>query len=105
MPLPRISSPRVLWADLRAFMADRSRHQLIAAGLAVLMPVIIIIGFITDSRTNIAPGEQLIYVESWGLNRTDEEIIAQQKIDQAKKEAAQAERQRQFKEVERRFGM
>ena len=64
------------------------------------MPVVIIIGFITDARTNIAPGEQLMYVDSWSANRTDAEIIAEQKRRQAERETAQAERQRQFKKLE-----
>ena len=38
-------------------------------------------------------------------NRTDAEIIAQQKIDQAAKEAAQKERQRQFQKLEKQLGM
>lgn len=105
MPLPRPASPKALVADLRAFLAERSRHQVVAALLAVLMPAIIVVGFIVDARTNIAPGEQLIYVESWSANRTDEEIIAQQKKDQAAKEARTAERQRQFKELERKLGL
>ncbi|WP_324748959.1 hypothetical protein SH591_09735 [Sphingomonas sp. LY54] len=103
MALPRPASPRALWADLRAFTRERSRVQWIAAAVAVLMPVIIIIGFITDARTNIAPGEQLIYVDSWSTNRTDAEILAEQKRRQAEREAAQAERQRQFKRLEEKL--
>ena len=70
-----------------------------------MMPVIIVVGFYYDGQTNIMPGEQVIYVKSWSANRTDEEIIAQQKIDQANKEAAIAERQRQYQKVEKRLGM
>ena len=105
MPLPRPASPRVLWADIRAFMKQRSRHQWIAAVLAVFMPIAIIVTFYYDARTNILPGEQIVYAESWAANRTDAEIKAQQKIDQERKERAQAERQRQFKELERRLGI
>lgn len=105
MPLPRPASPRMLLADLRAFAQQRSRVQWIAAFVAVLMPIVIIWGFIKDGNTNIAPGEQIIYAESWSAERSDAQI----KIDQAKRqqdrEAAMAERQRQFKELGRRFGM
>ena len=105
MALPRPASPRVLLSDLRAFAQQRSRVQWIAAFVAVLMPIIIIWGFIIDGNTNIAPGEQIIYAESWSAERSDAQI----KIDQAKRqkqrEAAMAERQRQFKELGRRFGM
>lgn len=104
MPLPRPASPKALIADIRAFMAERSRHQLIAAGFAVLIPVLIIVMFLADANS-LKPGEDLVYVQSWSANRTDAEIIAQQKIDQKKKEAAQAERRRQFQQLENTLGM
>lgn len=105
MPLPRPSSPKAVLADLRAFFAERSQYRLVSAALAVMLPIIIIIGFVIDGNTNIAPGEQLIYVESWSADRSDEEILAAQKERQAEREAIQAERQRQFQELEKRFGM
>ena len=105
MALPRPASPKALIADLRAFFSERRPHQLVAAALAIAMPVIIVIGFIVDARTNIAPGEQLIYVESWRADRSDEEIKADQQRRQAEREAAQAERQRQFKQLEKQLGM
>lgn len=87
-------------ADLRAFIADRSRHQIVAAVLAVMMPIIFVFGFIIDANTNTLPGEQIVYVQSWSANRTDAEIIADQKKRQAEKEALQKERQRQFKKLD-----
>jgi hypothetical protein len=105
MALPRPASPKVLIADLRAFLAQRTRHQLFAAVFAVAMPVAIVAGFVIDSRTSIAPREELIFVDSWPASRTDAQIIAQQKIDRKKKAEQQAERQRQYKELERRLGM
>ncbi len=105
MALPRPASPRALIADLRAFARQRSRVQWIAALVAVLMPVVIIAGFIKDAKTNIAPGEQIIFVESWSGNRTDAEIKADQAKHLKEQEAQKAERQRQFKELERKFGM
>jgi len=105
MALPRPASPRALLADIRAFARQRSRHQLIAASMAVLMPLVILVGFYFDAQTNIMPREQIVYAESWSANRTDAEIIAQQKIDKERKERALAERQRQYKEVERKLGM
>ncbi len=90
---------------MRSFFRQRSRHQMIAAFFAVAMPIIIVVGFYFDSQTNILPGEQIVYVENWPATRTDAEIKAQQKIDQERLDEAIAERQRQFKEVERRLGM
>lgn len=105
MPLPRPVSPRAAWADLRAFARQRSRVQWIAALFAISMTVIILVGFYYDARTNIAPGEQVIYVDSWSANRTDAEIVAAQKERQEQREAIAAERQRQFEKLERRFGI
>lgn len=105
MPLPRPASPRALWADFRAFTRERSRYQWIGLLFAVAMPTIIIIGFYFDAKTNILPDEQIIYAESWSANRSDAEIIAQQKIDlQREKEAAEA-RQRAYQRLEKRLGM
>lgn len=102
VPLPRPSGPRGLLADLRAFFASREKPQLIAGALAVLLPALIFAGFVYDSK--IPPPEPvIIYAEGWRADRTDAEIVAQQKIDQARREAALKERQRQFKELEQRL--
>ena len=92
-------------ADLRAFAQTRTRHQWVAAVLAIAMPVAIIVTFIIDGRTNINPGEQIIYAESWSANRTDAQILAAQQERQKRREAIQVERQRQFKELEKKFGI
>lgn len=106
MSLPRPASPRRAWGDLAAFFRNRGRHQLIAGGLAIVVPAIIVLGFHTDSNTNTAPPRrQLIYAESWRADRSDAEIAAQQKIDQAAREEALAERQRSYKRLEKRLGM
>jgi hypothetical protein len=105
MPLPRPASPRALLADLRAFAADRPRHQWIAMLVAICMPIAIIYIFYRDGQTNIAPGEQIIYVETWSGNRTDAEIRAAQEKREADRAAIKVERQRQFKELGNRFGI
>lgn len=93
-----------MWRDLRLFLAGQERYKLLFAVLSILMPALIVIGFYVDSRVD-PPGPQLIYVNSWPADRTDAEITAQQKIDQAKRDAETAERQRQFKELEKRLGI
>jgi hypothetical protein len=102
---PRPVGPRAAFSDLRAFMRQRSREQLIGATLAVLVTMIILIEFMVDSKINTAPPPQVVYAESWPANRTDAEIIAEQKKDQAKRDAAAKEKQRQFKELEKQLGM
>ena len=86
-------------------MRQRSREQVIGASLALLVTAIIVIEFVVDAKINTAPPPQVIYVDQWPANRTDAEIAADQKKDQAEKEAAQKEKQRQFQELENRFGM
>ncbi|MFN3389111.1 MAG: hypothetical protein ACK40O_09260 [Allosphingosinicella sp.] len=103
MPLPRPSSPRALWADIRAFAGQRSPHHLLAAALAIAMPIALILLFLKDGRTNIAPGPQLIYAESWPADRTDAEIMAEAKVRQANKEKAQKARQEDFKKLDDRL--
>ena len=103
--LPPVSRPSVAFRDLLAFMRQRSREQVIGATLAVLVTIIIVIVFLVDSKINTAPPQQIIYVENYPANRTDADIIADQKQDQAKRDAAAKEKQRQYQELEKRFGM
>ena len=102
---PRPSSPTAAIRDLGAFMRQRSREQVIAASLALLVTAIIVIEFLVDSKINTAPPPQVTYVDSWSVNRTDAEIVADQKKDQAEREAAAKERQEQFQKLENRLGM
>jgi hypothetical protein len=71
----------------------------------VLVTAIIVIEFLIDSKINTAPPATIIYTESWKADRTDAEILAQQKIDQAKRDAAAKEKQRQFQKLEKQLGM
>lgn len=105
MALPRPVGPRAFIADLRAFFGNRSKPQLVAATLAILLPATIIWGFVVDSDTNTAPPPRITYVENWRADRTDAEIKEGQRQDQLRREAIAAERQRQFKALENRFGI
>jgi hypothetical protein len=102
---PHPSSPRAALADLKAFMRHRSREQVIGASLALLVTAIIVIEFVVDSKMGTAPPPQVTYVDLYSPKRTDAEIIADQKKDQAAKQAAQKERQRQFQKLENQLGM
>ena len=102
---PRPVSPRAAFTDLRAFMSHTSREQRLGAMFAILATTIIVIVFFVDSKINTAPPPQIIYVNQWSANRTDAEIIADQKKHQAEREAALKERQRQFQELENKLGI
>ena len=86
-------------------MRQRSREQLIGGALAILVTAIIVIEFLVDAKIGTAPPPQVVEVELYAANRTDAEIVADQKKDQAAKEAAQKEQQRQFQKLEKKFGM
>jgi hypothetical protein len=102
---PRPSSPRAAFADLRAFLRQRSREQVIGGALAFLVTSIIVIEFIVDSKMGTAPPPQIVEVELYPSNRTDADIIADQKKDQSAREAALKERQKQFQDLENKLGM
>jgi hypothetical protein len=100
---PRPSSPGDALRDLAAFLRQRSREQLIGGALALLVTAIIVIEFLVDANIGTAPPPQIVEVELYPSNRTDAEIIADQKKDQANKEAAQKEKQRQFQKLEKQL--
>ncbi len=102
---PRPVGPRAAFKDLAAFLRQRSREQVIGLALSLLVTTILVIEFLVDSKINTAPPPQVIYVESYSANRTDAQIIAEQKRDQAERAAIHAERQRQFQKLENRLGM
>ena len=102
---PRPSSPRAVFEDLRAFIRHREREHWIGAALALLITMIIVIEFLVDAKIGTAPPPQVTYVDLYSTNRTDADIIADQKKDQAAKEAAARERQRQFQKLENQLGM
>ena len=103
--LPRPVGPRAAWKDLRSFLSRRSPEQSIAALCAVVATALILVAFYYDPMVNTAPPREVIYVESFGPERTDAEIIADQKKRQAEKDALNAERQRQFKELGDKLGI
>jgi hypothetical protein len=102
---PRPVGPRAALSDLAAFMRQRSREQVIGGALALLVTTIIVIEFLVDSKIGTAAPQQVVEVELYAPDRTDAEIIADQKKDQARRHAYQAEKRRQFQELENKLGM
>lgn len=100
--LPRPAGPLALLADLRAFVtAGDHRYKVIGAAFAIGITALWIFGFVVESRWGVLPeGPQITYVAEFAANRTDAEIIAQNKADQKDKDAALAERRRQFQKVD-----
>ncbi len=102
---PPMHGPRAAFRDLRAFMGHRSREQVIGATLAILCTIIITILFFVNSQINTAPPQTITYVTSYSADRTDAEIIADQKKDQAAIDEAKRKRQEQFQKLQNQLGI
>ena len=80
----------------------RARRWLVEYGPSALLIVVgILYAFYKDSHFEREYKPNIIYVKSWPLNRSDEEIAAQAKIDNAerdKQRAALAKKQKERQE-------
>lgn len=103
--LPPTVGPRAALRDLTSFLRQRSREQILGAAMAVLVTIIIVIIFLVDSKINTAPPEQIVYVENYPANRTDEQIKADQKKDSEERRKAAEARRQEFQELEKKFGI
>lgn len=101
MALPPVSRPSAAFADLRAFLASREKHQWVFALLSVLITGYFIAVFLIQSKTKEYKPPEIVWVQDYAANRTDAQIKAQQRIDQAKRLAEQAEL-KQLQEAQRR---
>lgn len=108
MSFLRYFSPTGAWRDLRGFFATRRPHELIFFALALAGTAIIAAGIVYESRVPPKPyHREIIYFQQWRADRTDAQIVAQQKIDgieQTRRERElkrlEAERRAQFKKVD-----
>lgn len=100
MPLPRPASPRALVRDLRVFWSSRPRGHWIAAALAATITSGILLAFYIDSRQLAEPREQVIFLDSWPADRTDDQIRTQQKADLEARTRAEAEHRRQLQRLD-----
>ncbi len=73
--------PRGAWADLRHFFWHQQPYRWVFLILSVMLTVLTLAAFWIDSRFEPEYHRDIVYVEQWPLNRTDKEIIAQQKVD------------------------
>ncbi|HVF37299.1 MAG TPA: hypothetical protein VNA29_05090 [Sphingomicrobium sp.] len=103
--LPPMSSPREALADLRAFMGQRSREQVIGLALAVLVTTIILIIFFVDSKINTAPKPSVIFVENYPASRTDADIVRDQKKASEQRRKAEEARKAEFRKLEKQLGI
>lgn len=60
-------------------------------GAALVVTVLILAGLAKDAYFERPYKREIVYVQNWRADRSLEEIVAQQKIDQAKREKVEAE--------------
>lgn len=96
---PNPSSPRAALRDFLAFVRQREREHVIGAALAILVTLIIVIEFLVDSKVNTAPPPEVVEVQLYPANRTDADIVRDQKKDMAEREAAKKADQQQYKQL------
>jgi hypothetical protein len=96
-------SPLRAIRDLRFFLAQRKQHELWFMMLSMAITFVVLFVFVKDSRVETPYERNIIYVESWPITRTEEQILAQQKIDQAKKRIAEAELEKRRKAKQAEF--
>ena len=77
--------------DLRFFLAQRQPYELGFLALAIVITGLLLIGFMHDSQVEKVYKPDIVYVQQWRLDRSEADILAQQKIDQKKKDADQAD--------------
>lgn len=103
MTFLRFLHPLHALRDLRFFLSQRKPHQLVFMLLAMAVTLVILWMFVKDSHIEAPYKRNIIYVESWPITRTDEQIRAQQKIDQAKKHIAEEELEKRRKQKQAEF--
>ena len=93
-------SPLRAARDLRFFFQTRERYEWGFLALSVTITAFFIWAFFHDSYAEKEYKPNIIYFKQWTLDRTDTEIVAQQKIDQAKRDvevAAQRAREEKLR--------
>jgi hypothetical protein len=77
--------------DLRRYLGTRKKHEIIVMFASLMACILIVAGFAAGSRVEpVWKRPTIIYVESWRADRTDAEIVAQQKVDGEKKKIEDA---------------
>ena len=96
MTFLRYFAPIRALRDLRLFLSQRRKHELVFLALSLALTWTIMFYMIHDSKIVKDNRPVIIYVQQWPANRTDAEIVAQQKIvsvDQTKREEAEKKRE------------
>ncbi len=96
-------SPLAAYRDLRFFLGNRQPHQLWFMIAALGVTSFLIYAFVRDSYVEPVYRRNIVYVEQWPADRTDAQIVAQQKIDAPAKTKALAEQKKREDETRASF--
>jgi hypothetical protein len=83
-------SPLRALRDLRGYLATRKRHELWFMILSLVITFVVIVAFVKDSNVPVPYKKNIVYVDSWPITRTEAEIRAKQKVDEAKRRQEEA---------------
>ncbi|CAN5432045.1 hypothetical protein BH10PSE15_BH10PSE15_16400 [soil metagenome] len=106
--LAAAASPRGALSDLRAYLKRRQRHQIVFFAAAIGLTFLMLYGFFLEMKAK--PREyhrDIIYFKQWNTDRSDAEIVAQQKIDgpeQTKREEAEKRLEAEKRAIFKRLG-
>lgn len=100
--LARMSPFRAI-RDLRLFLHQRQKHELVFFVLSVVLTGLVLIAFAKDSKIEKVYRPNIVYVQQWRLDRTDAEIRAQQAIDAPIKQKKIDDQKRREAELQAQF--
>ena len=90
--------------DLRRYLGTRKKYEILFLFGSLMACIVIVGGFAAGSTVQREwQRPTIIYVQSWRADRTDAEIIAQQKIDGEKKRVADAQQKKEDDERKAAF--
>ena len=99
-------SPRKAYADLRFFLAQEQPFKLLFLALALIPAIGVVVALMIDAHNKSeAPPPDIIYVESWPLDRSLAQIMADREERRIKKAAHDAKVRANYKALGRAVGM
>ena len=103
---PRPASPRNAAGDLWSYLKEKRSHKWPLLGLSAALTWVIIWAFMVDAKDISQPQRnKIVYFESWNANRSDAQIILQQKLDVADYEIALRKKQKEMQKLADIFGI
>ncbi len=107
MPIfPRPVSPRSAAGDLWSYLREKRAHKWPLLGLSAALTWVIIWAFLIDAKDISQPQRHKItYFQSWNANRSDAQIILQQKLDVADYEVQLHKKQQDMRKLADIFGI